>query len=200
MPFRTLRIPRSLLLTVCPRVEDRIGLVLNGQAPMGETILRYHSLAASLGPHTDVVGQHLMAQHVIDLLGLFLGTDADRAEQANSRGHSAARLDLMRADVMASLSRGDLTIYSVAQKAGLSPRHAQRIFEQTGTTFTEFLLEQRLLLARKLLLDPLNRPRKISDLAHSAGFPDVSYFNRVFRRRFGATPSDIRALEGRPCA
>ncbi|WP_271578303.1 AraC family transcriptional regulator [Bradyrhizobium sp. CCBAU 11361] len=24
------------------------------------------------------------------------------------------------------------------------------------------------------------------------GIPDVSYFNRVFRRRFGITPSDMR--------
>ena len=190
--IKTVRIPRSLLLSICPKAEDRLGLVLGGQAPIREAILRYHALAASLGPHTDVVGQHLMAQHMVDLIALLLGTDTDRTELANNRGHSAARLDLMRADVVANLSRDNLTIYSVAQKAGLSPRHAQRMFEQTGTTFTEFLLEQRLLLVRKLLLDPLNRWRKVSDLAHSAGFPDVSYFNRVFRRRFGATPSDMR--------
>ena len=190
---KAIRIPRSLLLTICPKAEDRLGMVLGGQAPIREAILRYHALAANVGPHTDVVGQHLMAQHMVDLIALLLGTDADRTELASYRGHSAARLDLMRADVIANLSRGDLTIYSVAQKAGVSPRNAQRIFEQTGTTFTEFLLEQRLLLVRKLLLDPLNRWRKVSDLAHSAGFPDVSYFNRVFRRRFGVTPSDMRS-------
>ncbi|WP_369719615.1 AraC family transcriptional regulator [Bradyrhizobium sp. LLZ17] len=190
---KTIRIPRSLLLTICPRAEDRLALALVDQAPIREAIARYHSLAASLGPYTDVVGQHLIAQHMVDLIGLLLGTDRDRAELANSRGHAAARLELMRADVVANLSRDNLTIYSVAQKAGLSPRHAQRMFEQTGTTFTEFLLEQRLLLVRGLLLDPLNRWRKVSDLAHSAGFSDVSYFNRVFRRRFGVTPSDMRS-------
>lgn len=190
--LKNIRIPRSLLLSVCPKAEDRLGQVFGDQAPIGETIARYHALAASLGPRADVVGQHLMAQHMVDLIALLLGTDADRTELATNRGHSAARLELMRADVVANLSRADLTIYSVAQKAGLSPRHAQRMFEQTGTTFTEFLLEQRLLRVRKLLLDPANRWRKISDLAHSAGFPDVSYFNRMFRRRFGVTPSDMR--------
>jgi AraC-like DNA-binding protein len=189
---KTIRIPRSLLMTICPRAEDRLALALGDQAPIREAITRYHALAATLGPHTDAVGQHLMAQHMVDLIGLLLGTDPDRTELANNRGRSSARLDLMRADVMANLSRGDLTIYSVARSAGLSPRNAQRMFERTGTTFTEFLLEQRLLLVRGLLLDPLNRWRKISDLAHSAGFPDVSYFNRMFRRRFGATPSDMR--------
>ncbi|MBW5436370.1 AraC family transcriptional regulator [Bradyrhizobium canariense] len=189
---KAIRIPRSLLLAICPKAEDRLGTVVGGQGPISEAIVRYHALAASVGPHTDMVSRHLMSQHMVDLIALLLGTDADRAELANGRGHAAARLDLMRADVIANLGRADLTIYSVARKAGLSPRHAQRTFEQTGTTFTEFLLEQRLLLARRLLLDPLNRWRKISDLAHSAGFADVSYFNRVFRRRFSVTPSDMR--------
>jgi len=189
---KTIRIPRSQLLTICPKAEDRLALALRDRAPIREVIARYHALAASLGPHTDVVAQHLMAQHMVDLIGLLLGTDADRTELANNRGYSAARLDLMRADIIANLSRGDLTIYSVARNAGLSPRNAQRMFERTGTTFTEFLLEQRLMLVRGQLLDPLNRWRKVSDLAHSAGFPDVSYFNRMFRRRFGATPSDMR--------
>jgi len=34
-------------------------------------------------------------------------------------------------------------------------------------------------------------------VAFDAGFGDLSYFNRVFRRRFGATPSDVRAAARR---
>jgi len=34
--------------------------------------------------------------------------------------------------------------------------------------------------------------RRISDIAYDAGFGDLSYFNRVFRRRYDATPSEIR--------
>jgi AraC-like DNA-binding protein len=44
------------------------------------------------------------------------------------------------------------------------------------------------------------RPRNIggrlppvSSVAFEVGFGDLSYFNRTFRRRFGATPSDVRA-------
>jgi AraC-like DNA-binding protein len=98
----------------------------------------------------------------------------------------------MRADVMAALGRNDLCLSEIATRSGLSPRQAQRLFEQAGTTFTEFVLEQRLLLARKLLCDPRARARKISDIAHSSGFSDLSYFNRAFRKRFGATPSELR--------
>ncbi len=44
-----------------------------------------------------------------------------------------------------------------------------------------------------LLCDPKWRHRKIADIAAEAGFNDLSYFNRAFRRRYGATPSDLRA-------
>ena len=32
----------------------------------------------------------------------------------------------------------------------------------------------------------------VSSIAYDLGFGDVSYFNRVFRRLYGATPSDVR--------
>ncbi|MEN3383321.1 MAG: hypothetical protein V7608_3365, partial [Hyphomicrobiales bacterium] len=35
--------------------------------------------------------------------------------------------------------------------------------------------------------------QKISAIAFDAGFGDLSYFNRAFRRRYGAAPSEVRA-------
>lgn len=189
--FTTIRMPRRALLDINPRAEEKLSQVLADGA-VAETIFRYHALAANHGPHLDAVGQRLTAQHMVDLVGLLLGTDAEHASLMRGRGQAAARLDLMRADVMAALGRNDLCLAEVATRSGLSPRQAQRLFEQAGTTFTEFVLEQRLLLARKLLGDPRARTRKISDIAHSSGFSDLSYFNRAFRKRFGATPSELR--------
>jgi AraC-like DNA-binding protein len=190
--FKTARIPRAALLSLHPNVEDRLDAVIGDEAALRETITRYHALSAELAPRLDAVGQQLMAQHMIDLIGLLLGAGGDHAELARGRGQAAARLDLMRADVLANLTQPDLSLAELAPKYGLSTRQAQRLFEQSETSFTQFLREQRLLLARKLLLDPRNRRRKISDIAHSAGFSDVSYFNREFRRRFGMRPTDLR--------
>jgi AraC-like DNA-binding protein len=50
-------------------------------------------------------------------------------------------------------------------------------------------------------VQPFDRPamdlvvalkRGISSIAYDVGFGDLSYFNRVFRRQYNATPSDIR--------
>jgi AraC-like DNA-binding protein len=38
--------------------------------------------------------------------------------------------------------------------------------------------------------------RRISDIAFDCGFNDLSYFNRCFRRRFGAPPTQFRGRTG----
>jgi AraC-like DNA-binding protein len=44
-----------------------------------------------------------------------------------------------------------------------------------------------------MLIDPRLTDRTVSSVAFEAGFGDLSYFNRAFRRFYGATPSNIRA-------
>jgi len=65
-------------------------------------------------------------------------------------------------------------------------------FERTGTTFSGFMLEKGLTRAARVLRDPRHLARKVSDIAYLAGFNDVSYFHRAFRRRSGMTPSGMR--------
>jgi AraC-like DNA-binding protein len=45
------------------------------------------------------------------------------------------------------------------------------------------------------IADPLQDSRAIGTIAYEAGFGDLSYFNRAFRRRYGATPSNIRETD-----
>jgi AraC-like DNA-binding protein len=43
-----------------------------------------------------------------------------------------------------------------------------------------------------MLADPDHDRQTIAALAYEAGFGDLSYFNRAFRRRFGMTPGEAR--------
>jgi AraC-like DNA-binding protein len=65
--------------------------------------------------------------------------------------------------------------------------------EGTGKSFTEHLAGRRLERAFEMLTDPHRRHLAIIDIAFGVGFGDVSHFNRMFRRRFGETPSGVRA-------
>lgn len=197
--FTTTRIPRLALLGICPGAEERLLQPLDGNSTLPVMIAQYYGLSTELARNLDAAGQRIAAQHLVDLIGLLLGTEREEKELATLRGYSAVRLELMKRNVLDNLERSDLTICSIAQAHGLSPRHAQRLFAQTGSTFTEFVVEQRLLRARRLLGERQHRHSKISAIAYAAGFNDLSYFNRGFRKRFGVTPSDMRdGLSGPP--
>jgi AraC-like DNA-binding protein len=104
-----------------------------------------------------------------------------------------ARLAVVLDDIAARIHDPSLTVASFARAQGISPRYLQRILEQGGVRFTEHLNELRLMRAYELLADPRRASRRISDIALEAGFSDVSHFNRLFRARFGDTPSAVRA-------
>ena len=192
--FTATRIPRHSLLHVAPRAEAKLSRPLTENPALMTMIQRYFALCNDTIQDLGAVEQQAAAQHLIDLIGLLLGTD--QKELVQQRGYSRARIDLLKSAVLKNLDRSNLTIDAIAQANGLSARQAQRLFAESGVTFTEFVLENRLSLARKLLIDPHGGHRKISDIAFGVGFSDLSYFNRAFRRRFGITPSEIRVETG----
>jgi AraC-like DNA-binding protein len=67
------------------------------------------------------------------------------------------------------------------------------LFEMEGVSFTEYVVAQRLARTHAALADPGCNHLSIGAMALGAGFSDLSYFNRTFRRRYGATPSEVRA-------
>jgi len=141
--------------------------------------------------------QHLFAHHVYDLLGLALGATRDAAAEARAHGLSAARLRSVKADILAHLGEDSLVVGAVARRQGISESYIRKLFESEHTSFTEFVLNERLARAYRMLVSPLGAARPVSAVAFEVGFGDLSYFNRAFRRRFGATPSEVRAAAAR---
>ena len=136
--------------------------------------------------------QRLAAAHVKDLLAAALGAARDAAESAAGRSVRAARRRAIKADVGENLD-AELSVTGVAARHRVTPRYVQKLFEDEGTTFTQFVLAQRLERARRMLADPRLAARSITSIAFDVGFGDLSYFNRTFRQRFGDTPSGLRA-------
>jgi len=141
--------------------------------------------------------RNLVATHIHDLMAMIVGANRDGAAQAEERGVAAARLAVIKADIIEHIGRDEPTLLDFAARHGLTPRAIQRLFERNGSTFSAFKLEQQISCARRMLGDSRYAGLTIAAIAAAAGFGDLSYFHRVFRRRFGATPSDVRADLGR---
>jgi AraC-like DNA-binding protein len=188
----SIRIPPKILAASCRNIEDMIARPLDGTGELGRLILNQIETAQRFGPKLDAVANYMIAQHLLDLVALCLRADGDLAHLARRRGLARARLDAVRADILRRIGASDVSLAQIAAGHRLSTRYIQHLFEQAGTSFTEFVLDQRLRLAHRMLREPQERWRKISDIAMAAGFSDVSYFNRAFKARYGATPSEVR--------
>ena len=131
--------------------------------------------------------------HIYDLAALAIGATRDAAEVAKGRGLRVARLRAIKADIAERLARPDLSVEKAAMRQGVSPRYVQMLFEQEGTTFSQYVIGRRLAHAYRLLTDPRFAGHSITSVAFDVGFSDLSYFNRTFRRYYGGTPSEVRA-------
>lgn len=190
--FRSIIFDRRTLLASCPTAEDLIARPALVDAAALTLLRAYEDIVRNEshrfnGPTASIVGQHL-----IDLTALVLGA-GDRARITESGSVAAARFEIVKADILAQLSNPGFTIVALAARHRVSVRYVQYLFERAGTSFTEFVLEQRLLIAKRLLASPIEARRKIADIALLAGFNSISYFHRAFRQRFGMTPTEARA-------
>jgi AraC-like DNA-binding protein len=140
----------------------------------------------------------IIGGHLVDLVAAALGPTAEAAEIIAKRGVKAARLRAVIAEIARRFSEPDFDLDDIVSATGLSRRYIQQLLEETGRSFTERLAERRLERAFAMLTDPRRLHLAIIDIALAAGFGDVSHFNRVFRRRFGDTPSGVRAAAIRP--
>jgi transcriptional regulator GlxA family with amidase domain len=84
-----------------------------------------------------------------------------------------------------------LSVEELAHETNLSLRQLERLFRaEIGISPSAFALRLRLQTAHELLT---STSRSISDIALDCGFSDCSHFSRSFRKRYRATPSDVRS-------
>jgi AraC-like DNA-binding protein len=139
----------------------------------------------------------LVVSHVYDLVALILGAKGDARHLAQQGGARAARLAAIMREIERRSGDPGLSAVTIALLLGITPRYVHLLLEESGKSLTHHVLERRLEKAAALLRDPHWRHLRIAEIAAEAGFADLSYFNRTFRRHFGATPSDIREAGAR---
>jgi len=187
----SLRLPRAILEATAAdldawtarRIPSNVG---------GLSLLIGYVGALRLGELTNPADRDLVVSHIYDLVALLLGAKGDARHLARQGGARAACLAAVMREIERRSGDPGLSAITIALLLGITPRYVHLLLEESGKSFTHHVLERRLDKAAALLRDPHWRHRKIADIAAEAGFADLSYFNRTFRRRYGATPSDVR--------
>lgn len=118
-----------------------------------------------------------------------------------------SKLELIRADRLASLASATLTIKqfihehyaeqidlnALAAIVYLTPTYVSKLFKQeTGYTITDYLTDVRLQHAKRLLT---HQPHlKVQEISEQVGYADVAYFHKLFKRTIGITPSQFKKI------
>ena len=86
------------------------------------------------------------------------------------------------------------SIHDLAEMVGLSASRLAHLFrDEVGKSIRSYIVECRLQTAARLLEATHER---ISQIAYSVGFADISNFNHAFKKRFGMSPGEYRQRNG----
>jgi AraC-like DNA-binding protein len=193
------RVRRAELARAVPKLEDVPIRHVATHSQAYRLLSEYVEFLRHEGPVSDPALAERVANHITDLVALTLGATKDAERLAYGRGLRAARLVAIKADISANIGDGGLSADAIAARQGISARYVRQLFESEGLSFSDYVVQQRLSLAYDMLTDVTKVIQPISSVAFECGFGDLSYFNRTFKKRYGATPSDIRnrAIEER---
>lgn len=83
-----------------------------------------------------------------------------------------------------------LSIEKMAELSGFSQSHFMKFFKtHMGVSFIDYLNDYRLTMSTRLLQLSGN---SILEIAQEVGFDNLSYFNRLFKKKYNMTPSAYR--------
>lgn len=84
----------------------------------------------------------------------------------------------------------NFSLEDVAESVGVSHFYLSKLFrEETSETFINYLTEQRLDKAKQLLQET---DLSVKEITASCGYNDQNYFSKLFKNRFGVSPTDFR--------
>jgi AraC-like DNA-binding protein len=182
----TLVLPRDMLDRRAPWLRKAPMRRLAAAAPYVD-LARRHIAEMASSPAMSESTTALMIENLCNLLAL-----ASASDLPPSRLQPELQVEAMLAFCRQHLHESELKPQRVADRLGVSLRTLHSRFKMVGSTFGQWVLEERLKACSVSLRDDSQRGVKISEIAFRWGFNDLSHFNKSFRARFGRTPAEWR--------
>lgn len=176
-------------------LRPRLGVLGRLPAPVlygkdNQVLRNYLSMLQNQSSEELLPLQDLVFEHCVSLLAR---SGAGAAGQTPAARDSA----LMRQQVLSfidnNLTDPGLSSEMVCSALRISRSYLFKLLANGEHTFSSYVREARMLGCRQALLRHINRP--VSQVASSWGFTQIATFNRLYRKRFGETPSQSRRIK-----
>lgn len=190
-PTRTLTIkfPADLLLELVKDAKAFCGSKFSADVPkiaLGSSLLLSLKHAIEADPDED------WDESYADILPNIVARTFFGYPREVITPQSRSLRQLACAIVERDLDDPDLSIGGIADELGTSVRTIQRAFLEIGLTPRRFILERRIATVAESLKKGHNST-SITDVALAAGFNNISYFAREFRKHMGVSAREFRS-------
>lgn len=139
----------------------------------------------------DEQARLLLGSATMDLARALLSTAAGGEHIARTVLHETESTRI-RAYVDQHVGDRDLSPASIARANHVSLRQLYKVWEASGASLSEYIVETRLARAREDLRRPAMGALSIFDVARRWGFADPAHFSRRFKSAYGVTPREWR--------
>jgi AraC family transcriptional regulator, positive regulator of tynA and feaB len=183
---RTLLFPRERVLALCPRLAEVSAFPSLHDSGPARLLVRYMNALVAEFSRLDGAATTAAATAALELLRAAIEPTLPASRSVT---RAAMRVEIRRY-VRTHLHDPALSPASIAKAYAMSVRALHALFEDADESVAGLVRSERLLRC----LEDLQRPNagSVTDIAFRWGFCDAAHFSRVFKREFGATPSEIR--------
>ena len=104
-----------------------------------------------------------------------------------------AEIKLTKSDIIKFINEHisePITLSTVSEKVNLTKEYVSHIFKkETGKTVTDYINERKMIIAKEMIL---GSHYELYEISERMGYDNYSYFSKLFKKQFGASPSAMR--------
>lgn len=183
-------LPRAMVEAEIPDAESIHGRVIGYTSPLTQLLLKQLNMLCRHLPSLAPAEAERIIRNCAQLIVAAFAKQARLGERARTAAYAATQ-DEIRGHVEANLHRETLSPNSVLRAFQLPRATLYRMFEQEGG-LGAYIRHCRLRTAAAELAAFPKTP--VMEIAYSLCFNSASDFTRAFRRAYGMSPQDFRAL------
>lgn len=136
--------------------------------------------------HKDILADLILKELFIRIMQLQNRYSLDSSETQRTESRMERVVSYIRSHIT-----NPLTVLDLSRKANMSKSNFHRAFrEEMGISPLEFITSERIVHAKQLLADGAS----IKEMCFGAGFNNLSYFVRIFKKHEGITPGTYRKM------
>jgi AraC-like DNA-binding protein len=185
-------VPRALLSVSPARIARITATPICGTRGVGWVIAPFFERLWAAVQHEEIDGsvQHLV-EGTLELMASLFAT-----QLGDETTHTVSRTELLlriRAYIDANLGDPDLSPEQIAARHHISRSYLDQLFASAGMSVAHWTRERRLERCRRALEDPGRAHESISSIGVHCGLTNAAHLSRLFRDRYGCTPTEYRA-------